>query len=58
MNIQRSVRDSTKVSKHIIELGTTTSLAHQAKYNLNPNYVTTVKQDINKLLVVRFIEFI
>ncbi len=33
-------------------------LTHQAKYRLNPNYVTTVKQDIDKFLVVGFIESI
>jgi hypothetical protein len=37
-------------------LDTTIPLAHQAKYRLNPNYVTVVKQDIYKLLVTRFIE--
>jgi hypothetical protein len=31
-------------------------LAHQAKYILNPNYATTVKQYINKLLTVGFIK--
>jgi hypothetical protein len=31
---------------------------HQAKYILNPNYVTTIKQDIDKLLAVGFIEFV
>ncbi len=33
-------------------------MAHQAKYRLNPNYATTIKQDINKLLIVGFIEFV
>ncbi len=33
-------------------------LAHQPKYKLNPNYATTTKQDINKLLVVGFIKFV
>jgi len=39
-------------------LDTTIPLAHQVKYRLNPNYATMVKQDINKLLVVGFIEFV
>jgi len=33
-------------------------LTHQTRYKLNPNYVTKVKQDINKLLTVGFIEYI
>jgi hypothetical protein len=33
-------------------------LAHQTRERLNPNYATTIKQDINKLLVARFIEFV
>jgi len=39
-------------------LDTTIPLAHQARYILNPNYATVVKQDINKLLVVRLIKSI
>jgi hypothetical protein len=39
-------------------LDTTIPLAHQARYRLNPNYVTIVKQDINKLLVVGLIKYI
>jgi len=31
--------------------------AHQARYRLNPNHVTTVKRDIDKLLTAEFIEF-
>ncbi len=31
---------------------------HQAKYILNPNYVTLIKQDIDKLLATGFIEFV
>jgi hypothetical protein len=33
-------------------------LAHQARYRLNPNYATTIKQDIDKLLITGFIEFV
>jgi hypothetical protein len=33
-------------------------LAHQVGYKLNPNYVTTIKQNIDKLLEVGFIQFI
>jgi hypothetical protein len=39
-------------------LDTIIPLAHQAKYKLNPNYVTIVKQNINKLLTAGFIEFV
>jgi hypothetical protein len=33
-------------------------LAHQARYKLNPNYVTIVKQEIDKLLVDGIIEYV
>jgi hypothetical protein len=33
-------------------------LTHQARYRLNPNYVIAIKQDIDKFLVVGFIESI
>ncbi len=39
-------------------MDTTLPLAHQVKYKSNPKYATTVKEDINKLLVVGFIEFV
>jgi len=45
-----------KLTQHTIELDITIPLAHHAKYKLNPNYATTVKQDIDKLLATRFIE--
>ncbi len=32
-----------KLAQHRIELDTTTPLAHQSKYRLNPNYVITIK---------------
>jgi hypothetical protein len=47
-----------ELAQHRIELNTTIPLAHQTKYSLNPNYATTIKQDIDKLLVVRFIQSI
>jgi hypothetical protein len=31
---------------------------HQAKYQLNPNYLTIVKQDIDKLLAASFIKHV
>jgi len=39
-------------------LDTSIPPAHQARYKLNPNYATIVKQYINKLLVAGFIEFV
>jgi hypothetical protein len=39
-------------------LDTTIPLTHQAKYKLNPNYATTIKQDIDKLLAARFIQYV
>ncbi len=47
-----------ELTQHKIELDPIILSAHQAKYILNSNYATTVKQDINKLLTVRFLEFI
>ncbi len=47
-----------KVAQHKIELDTIIPLAYQAKYKLHLNHVTTIKQDINKLLVVGLIQFI
>jgi hypothetical protein len=37
-------------------LDITISLAHRAKYKLNPNYAAMVKQDIDKLLTLGFIQ--
>jgi hypothetical protein len=45
-----------KLVQHKIELDTTIPPAHQARYRLNPNYVTVVKQDIDKLLAANFIQ--
>ncbi len=45
-----------KIVQHQIELDTLIPLIHQIKYQLNPNYVAIVKQDIDKLLVVGFIK--
>ncbi len=47
-----------ELTQRRIKLDTTIPPAHQAMYKLNPNYVTTTKQNINKLLVARFIEYI
>jgi hypothetical protein len=47
-----------ELAQHRIELDTIILLAHQAKYRLNLNYAIVVKQNINKLLAVGFIESI
>ncbi len=47
-----------KLAQHIIELDITILPAHQAKYKLNPNYIIAVKQDIDKLLTIGFIQSI
>jgi hypothetical protein len=44
-----------ELTQHRIELDTTILLAHQARYMLNPNCVTTIKQNIDKLLTIGFI---
>ncbi len=41
-----------------IELVITIPPTHQVRYKLNPNYATTIKQDIDKLLLVGFIEYV
>jgi len=45
-----------ELAQHITELNTSIPRAHQARYKLNPNYATTVKQDIDKLLAIGFIQ--
>jgi hypothetical protein len=47
-----------KLVQHRIELDTSIPPAHQARYRLNLNYATTVKQNINKLLATRFIQLV
>ncbi len=45
-----------EIVQHKIKFNITISHLHQARYQVNPNYVTIVKHDINKLLVVGFIK--
>jgi hypothetical protein len=45
-----------KLAQHKIELNITIPLTHHAKYRLNLNYVILVKQNIDRLLVVGFIQ--
>ncbi len=45
-----------KLAQHYIELDTSISLAHQVRFKMNPNYVATIKQDIDKLLAPGFIQ--
>jgi len=45
-----------KLAQQKIKLDTIISPTHQARYRLNPNYAIVVKQYINKLLTIRFIQ--
>ncbi len=47
-----------ELAQQKIELDTSIPQAHEIKYRWNPNYATIVKQDIDKLLVVGFIEYV
>ncbi len=47
-----------ELAQHKIELDTTIPPAHQARYILNPNYVATIKQDIDNLLAAGFLEYV
>jgi hypothetical protein len=47
-----------KLAQHHFELDMFISLAHQTIHKMNSNYVTTIKQDISKLLVVGFIQHV
>jgi hypothetical protein len=47
-----------KLAQHGIELDIIITLTHHARYKLNPNYVTTIKQDIDKWLATGFIQFV
>ncbi len=58
MDIQRFERDSTRANTTKIKLDTSILPAHEVKYRWNPNYATIVKQDIDRLLVVGFIEYV
>jgi len=44
-----------ELAQQKFELDNTIPPTHQVTYRLNPNYVTIVKQDIDKLLVAEFI---
>jgi len=46
------------VPQHQIELDTLIPLAHQARYQLNTNYATNIKQDINKLFATCLIKHV
>jgi hypothetical protein len=45
-------------AQHIIVLDTLIPPTHQTRYKLNLNYGASVKHDINKLLVVGFIQLV
>jgi hypothetical protein len=44
-----------ELAQHCIELDTSIPPTYQVKYIMNPNYDATIKQDIDKLLIARFI---
>ncbi len=44
------------IVEHKIELEITIPPSHQVHYCMNPNYVTIVKQDLDKLLAIGFIK--
>jgi hypothetical protein len=46
------------VVQHQIRLDTLIALAHQAKYQWNPNYAAIIKQDIDKLFAICFIKHV
>jgi len=46
------------IAQHQIELDTMIPLAHQVRYQMNLNYIVVVKQDLDKLLVARFITLV
>jgi hypothetical protein len=47
-----------KLVQHKIELDISIPPAHQTRYRLNPIYATMVKQNIDKLLEIKFIQLI
>jgi hypothetical protein len=47
-----------QLAHHKIELDTTIPSTHHAMYILHPNYVRSIKQDINKLLATTFIRYV
>jgi hypothetical protein len=47
-----------KLTQHKFELDITIPSSHQSRYRLNPNYATIIKQDIDKLLATRFIQYV
>jgi len=47
-----------EIVEHRIKLDTSIPLAHQTRYQLNPNYGAIVKHDIDKLLVTSFIKLV
>jgi len=47
-----------KLAQHRIEVDTIIPATHQANYRLSSNYVPEVKQNIDKLLIARFIQYV
>ncbi len=47
-----------KLVQHKIGLDTSIPPAHETRYRLNLNYVIVIEQDIEKLLIVKFIQLV
>jgi hypothetical protein len=47
-----------KLAQHKIELNTFIPPTHQSMYKMNLNYVVIIKHDIDKILVVGFIQHV
>jgi len=47
---------ASRISTTLYRVGHINPIAHQARDVINPNYVAAIKQDINKLLLVKFIQ--
>jgi hypothetical protein len=46
------------ITQHYIKFNTTIPLARQARYQMNPNYVAIVKQDLDKFLSTSFMALV
>jgi hypothetical protein len=55
-NYKRLRRIPPHITKHKIELDNTIPTSLQMHYRMNPNYGMIVKQNLNKLLAISFIE--
>jgi len=47
-----------QITQHCMKFDTTIPTTYQTKYRMNPNYAIVVKQDLDKLLNVGFIDLV